>query len=251
MKTIKTTILVAILLLMNPFFLSAQDQMFWIHEDVIKPSMMSAYEASCKEFTDNLKKHDIPDIAMSVSNSVEGNYYWITPIDAMADIDKPMLNKLKEKMGAENMNGLFDRMDKSYDVHHDYILNLKSEFSYQPNGMELSSAGEDYRKWYRHYYTPADRSKMVEKIKAIKSIFEGKNSKLSYRIYESGFGNEGSYFLVSIPAKNAADYATKIEENNKLLGAEWQKAYEDFMGATLAFEVVDGRMRPDMGYTSK
>ena len=55
--------------------------------------------------------------------------------------------------------------------------------------------------------------------------------------------------MVAIAAKDAVDYASKIAENNKLLGEEWAKIYSDFQASLLEYEMIEGQMRPDMAYT--
>jgi hypothetical protein len=63
----------------------------------------------------------------------------------MADIDKPLFETLAEKMGADNLNDLSTRMDKCYEIEHNYMLELDKELSYMPGGITQTPEGEDYR----------------------------------------------------------------------------------------------------------
>lgn len=225
-----------------------QSKSYWVHEDVVKPAMVGEYESICKELTSNLKKHNIQDMTVIVSKTADNRYLWVSPVENMAQLDKPVFATLAEKMGADKMGSMFDKMNKSYDVEHDYILHLDEELSYMPNGMTQTPEGQDYRKFHYYHYTPANADVVKEKAAAIKKLFANKGSQMHYRMYKSGFGTRGAFFLVAISAKDALDYATVLAENNTLLGEEWQKLYGEFMEKMLNYEAVEGQMRTDMAY---
>lgn len=233
-------------------FLNAQNegsQAFWVHEDVVKPSMIGQYEATCKELTDNMKKYNIQDFNVIVCNTIDNRYQWLSPIDNMADIDKPIFKTLAEKMGEDTMGALFDRMDKCYDIEQNFVLHLDKELSYMPGGITQTIEGQNYRKLHYFHYTPGNRAAVKKKVQAIKDLFESKGSKLHYRVYRSGFGTRGEFYLVAIAAESAGDYAHKITENNKMMGEEWVSTYNDFISSLEKYEAIEARMRPDMGYS--
>lgn len=253
MRTLKLNFLIAALLLMLPCMAWTQDknksQAYWVHEDVVKPSMINEYETICKELTSNMKKYNIQELNVIVSNTDDNRYLWVSPIENMAQIDKPIFATLAQKMGAEAMGNLFDRMDKCYDIEQNYILHLDKELSYMPGGITQTPKGQDYRKFHYFHYVPGNEAVVKEKVKAIRSLFENMGSKLDYRVYRSGFGTRGAFYMVAIAAKDAADYESKINENNELMGDDWQNAYNDFMSSLEKYEAFEGRMRPDMAYS--
>jgi hypothetical protein len=252
MRTLQINLLITLLLL--PFaFLQAQDasksQMYWVHEDVVKPAMVSDYETICKELTSNLKKHNIQEMNAIVANISDNRYLWVSPIASMSDINYTAFNTLSEKMGADKMSALFDKMDKCYDIEQNYIIHLDKELSYMPDGITQTPEGEEYRKFHYYHYIPGNSEVVNKKITAIRNLFEQKDSKLNYRVYRSGFGTRGAFYMVAVAAKDAVDYANKIAANNELMGEEWQNTYADFMGSLEKYEAFVGRMRPDMGYS--
>lgn len=251
MRTLKINFLLAVLLVMPLCMIQAQDtpKMYWVHEDVVKPSMITSYETVCKDLTANLKKHNIQGLNVIVTNTVDHRYLWVSPIASMADINYTAFNTLSEKMGAGAMTELFDKMDECYDIEHNYVIQLDEELSYMPGGITQTPEGQDYRKFHYFHYTPSNEDIVREKSAAIKNLFESKGSKLHYRTYKSGFGNKGAFYMVAIAAKDASDYAAKIAENNELLGEEWAKIYGDFQASLLEYEMVEGQMRPDMAYS--
>ena len=223
-------------------------QAFWIHEDVVKPGMVAEYEAVCKELTANMKKYGLKDMNSIVAQTLDNHYLWVGPIENMAQIDRPIFKNLAEKMGADKMGALFDRMDKCYDIEQNYVLNLDPELSYTPSGLTQTPEGQPYRKFHYFHYTPGNRAKVMAKAKEIKEMFESNNSKMEYRLYKSGFGVRGEYLMVAVAAKDAGDYAAKVAKNNEAMGESWVKLYNTFMATLEDYQIVEGIMRPDMAY---
>lgn len=252
MKTLKIKLLLLLLFIIPIGAIQAQEdnsQAFWVHEDVVKPSMVSEYEAVCKDLTSNMKKYNIQEMNVIVTNTTDNRYLWVSPIENMSDIDKPIFKTLAEKMGAEQMGALFDKMDKCYDIEHNYVIHLDENLSYMPGGITQTPEGQNYRKFHYFHYTPGNRAIVKKKVQAIKDLFESKGSKLNYRTYSSGFGTRGAFYMVAIAAKDAADYASKIAENNESMGEDWLNTYNDFMRSLEKYESFEGGMRPDMAYS--
>ena len=120
-----------------------------------------------------------------------------------------------------------------------------------PNGITQTPEGENYRQNHVLYITPSNRAIVKEKLQALKTLYSSKASKLYYRVYKSGFGTDGEYYMVAIAAKDAADYAKKSNENKALIGEELQSAINDMYFNSLRYEKIEGNIRPDLAYSSK
>ncbi len=253
MKKMKSQFLTSLLvLLVGGLGLAQEDsspQAYWVHEDVIKPSKVQDYESICGELIKNMKQHNTQSMNVIVTNTEDNRYLWVSPIANMADLDKPVFAGLAEKMGKEAMGNLFNRMDECYDTEQDYIIYLSKKLSYMPGGISQTIEGEDYRKFHYFHITPANRKLVSQKIEAIKDLFEAKGSAFHYRVYKSGFGVRGEFYMVAIAAKNAEDYAKKVAANNELLGDEWAKLYGELQSSLLKYENFSGQMRPEMAYS--
>lgn len=247
MKTIKTTFLLATLVLFVPLSMTAQ-QMFHVHEDVVKPSMTMEYETILSEVGKLIKEHPLENVTMLVLQGNNNSYYFVRPISSMADLDKPSpVAQLATKAGAEKVWPLFERMDKCYDIEKDYIITLNGDLSYMPEGMNITPEGENYREQYKIYYSPENRNAVKESMKAIKDEFASKGSKMYYRVYNSGFGADAEFFLVSIAAKDEVDMATKGKANQDLMGDDGQKVMFNMFQNIRSIEEIEGMMRPDVG----
>lgn len=226
---------------------AAKNQAFWIHEDVVKPAKIGDYEKVCKELLSEMKKHNITDQQWMAASTNDNRYMFIGEIDNMAELDEQPFATLSEKMGKEAMSNLFGNMNKCYDIEHDYVVHHDPELSYS-SATSPSSSENLYRKWHFLYISPENAGEVKENMMTIKSLFQDKGSEISYNVYRSGFGTRGSYYLVSVGAKDAVHYAERAAANDELLGEEGEKAFGKLFASLLDYEEVTGQMRPDLAY---
>lgn len=254
MKT-KHLISLLLLTLFLPFMtMQAQEKMmksYWIHEDQVKPSMVAEYEAVCKELIAHCKTANLQGSDWITLAGSDFSYSFVGPIENMADLDKDPFASLNDKVGKEAMGKLWTKMNKCYDDHTDYVLNLDESLSYQPGGINQMPEGQNYRKNTIYYVEPGNYEKANEVAKMYKSLFEKKGSKMYYRVYRSGFGSDGTYFMVAVAAESPAAYETMMSENQQLLGEEGMKLNEKLMKIISKMETRDGWMRSDLSYVAK
>lgn len=240
-----------ILLLSMSFTLMFSQQKFHIHEDVVKPSMTAEYEAVLAEFNKLTKEHPIEDFNMMVFQGSDNHYFYISPIESHADLDKPSpIAMLAEKAGKDKVYALFDRMDKCYDTERDYVLVLDNDLSYMPDGMTLTPEGQNYREHYKIYVSPGNRNEVQEKMAAVRKMFADNQSKMHYRVYKSGFGTEAEFYLVSVAAADELDMAQKAKANRELMGDDGQSMMFEMFQTTLNIVETEGFMRPELAVTS-
>ncbi len=246
-------LLVIVMTVSSLMLLNAQNdkfQSYGVHEDVVLPSMVNEYETGIKELVANVKKYDIKELKWITSVTNDGRYLYLYPIANMADLDKDNFKLLADKMGPDKMGELFNRLNKCCNLSLDYVLRLDKDLTYMPSGVTQTPEGQNYRRFYYLRYTPQQEEKLVASMKAVKDMFQKKNSKMDYRIYRSGFGSGGNYFLVAIAAKDVVTYETMNAENDKMFGEEGAKVFGEMMKNISKMEEVSGGMRPDLG-TSK
>lgn len=229
--------------------LNAQEtgsQAYWIHEDVVKPSMSSEYEAVCKELTAALNTHGIafPTI---VTQTMDNRYLWVTPISSMADIENNTTwSDLSEKMGRDAVAAIFNRMDKCYEIEQNYVLHLDKDLSYMPDGITQTPEGKNYRSYFYLHYNPENRGAIMEQMKAVKTLFSSKGSPSHYRVYRSGFGARGEFLMVAVASANPQEDATMGAENQQMLGEEGRATMDALFKMLRKYEEYNGWMRPDL-----
>lgn len=254
MKTLKNNLLIA-LLLISPLFVQAQVekniQAYWVHEDKVKPSMIKEYEQVAKDLVASCKEHDVQEASWLTVSQNDNTYLYVSPIDKFADLDKNAFAALGEKMGNDALSKLFSRFNPCYDAHGDYIIYLHKNLSYMPNGIDQNPEGKYYRKFYYNYVTPENDKKFAENLKKIKELFTEKNSKMEYRIYKSGFGIMGTYYMVAIAAASGMEFEKISSENWEAIKDDFGPLLDQMNKYTLSVEDKSGWMRSDLGYTPK
>lgn len=254
-QTIKKTILIiTAFLILIPSIIIAQDntknQAYWVHEDKVKPGMTQEYEKITKEFVALCKKHNIQDLKWITAATNDGSYLSITPIDKMADLDKNPLASLQKKIGKEAFSDIFKKYNQCYDTHGGYIVVLNKKLSYMPDGLTQTQEGLNYRRWHYLYITPENKSKVKEKLEAVKSLYTKKGSKVHYRVYQNGFGSMGDYYMVAISSKNGEDYEKNSAENKTILGDAAKPVFDELFKYVSKYEMKVGSMKPELDYSS-
>lgn len=248
MKTIKTIVLLALFLSFT-FNVSQAQQAYQVHQDNVKPSMLMEYEKIAKEFNAACVEHNFQG-QWSTAMTNDFKYFYITPIENMAELDKRPFADMAKAMG-DKFGDLFTRFDKCYDSHGTYIVVRDNELSYMPEDKNMAPSDEKYRKWFYMYYTPENAKNLREGMKAVKEFFAEKGSKEYYRVYRNGFGQMENYYMVSISAKDEIDSATRGKANEEVLGPERWEVFDKIMKYATRMEEISGEMRPDLSYSPK
>ena len=248
MKNFKNTMLTALVILTATLTMNAQNQLFSIHADYVKPSMESEYVEITKAFVAECKKHNLQNADWTQLRLDNGTYISFEAIPNMAALDANTFAPLVEKMGKEKFNALFDRYAKCYDRHGSYVITRIENLTYMPEGAMAAQEGQNYRKYHYLYVTPSTAKMIAEKMKDIKELYAKKGSKEYYRVYHSGFGTLGEYFLVVISAKDELSYAKQSAENDALLGDEGKKLLDDLFKNISRYDPVTGYLVPDLSY---
>ena len=248
MKTIRTTFLLALILCFTVNFSQAQ-KLFQIHQDNVKPSKFMEYEKIAKEFNDASIEHNV-QATWFTAMSNDFRYFYITPIENFADLDKRPFADMAKAMG-DKFSDMFKRFDECYDSHGTYIMGYDEKLSYMPEGETSAPNDETFRKWLYFYYTPANGKKLREGMKAVKELFASKGSTEYYRVYRNGFGSMENFYMVSVSAKDEIDSAQRGKANEDVLGPDRWETFNKVMGYTSRFEEYYGEMRPDLAYSPK
>jgi len=217
--------------------------------DPVKPSMQAEYEKTAANFVKMCKDNNYAHDWMTLTTE-DNEYHYISTMNNFAELDENPMATLREKVGAEEFGKVFKDFDKCYDKHSDYVLSLDKELSYMPNGMKTMIEGENYRENTKYYFAPADMDKAIEVAEAFKKFYSESNMGMHYRLYRSGFGTDGTYFLVAVAAKDAMDMERKSAEVRKAMGAKGQELFGNLNKILLKTETIRGWMRPDLSYVA-
>lgn len=235
------------------FSISAQSdryQMYVVHEDHVKNDMMNKHIEADKAILKAAKEHNMKGMDWLTFQTEDNRVMYLTPIKNFAELDKNPFQDLKQKMGDASFEKLFEPYAETYTKHGDYILRLDNELSYMPDGMSQTPEGGNYRE-LTFYHIPPGKDKEAEDLaKSVKKLYKEKGAKVHYRVYKSGFGTMGNYYMVAVSGKDAASIETQRNENMQLLGDEGQSLFQKIEKLTAKQEVVKGNIKPELSYST-
>ncbi len=247
MKTTNKIFKALLILVLSTSFLSAQNQFYRIHVDHVYPSSSKAYENISKSLASHAKENQEEE-GWNVLWTNDNRVISIAPVSGWEDLGKEFMPKTRAKIGDDKFAGIFEEFDKHYDHHNDYIITLISNLSYMPNGINTMPEGKNYRNNLVMYHRARDRQKIAEIAEKLKDLYTKKGSKLHYRVYFSGFGNEESYVMVARAAENALEFEKQADANRQLLGEDARKLWDELMQYVTKTENIEGYMMPELSY---
>ena len=249
MKTLKMTLVAAMVTALTINFSQAQEgkQMYTVHVDHVKPSMLMEYEGVCKELLVKCNEYNFEEPWLTLVTD-DFDYFYVTPIDNMAELDVNPFAALAKKMGEKELGAMFQKMDKYYEDHVDYTIVMDKDLSYMPDGMTQTPAGKPFRKNTMYYFKPEHFDAAEQLAKDFKDLFTKKGSKMHYRVYRSGYGSDGTYFMVAVAAESPAAFEAMASENDALLGEEGQQLFGRLMGLISERKIISGYVRADLSY---
>ena len=146
------------------------------------------------------------------------------------------------------MSALFERFNTTYDEHGDYVVYLNKGLSYMPGGISQTIEGQNYRTLYYNYVTPENNKGFVASMKKLKATFEKHNSKIHYRVYKTGFGVMGTYYMIAVAGESNLESAKRGDENWELMKDDFEPLLKEMSKYTWKTDEKRGWMREDLGY---
>jgi len=226
-------------------------QLYVVHEDHVNNGMMDKHHEGDKKIVQAAKKNNMKGMDWITFVGNDSRVMYLSPIKSMAELDKNPFEDLQKKMGENEFKQLFNSFDGTFSKHGDYILKLDKELSYMPDGMTQTPEGENYRELTFYHIPPGSGDKAEELATNVKKMYADKNSKIHYRLYKSGFGTMGDYYLVATAAESPEQLENRRKENMDLLGDEG-KSMQDKIDHTFSNrEKVTGYIMPDLSYMNE
>ena len=223
---------------------------FNVHEDLVHPSKVFDYEATCKKLKALCEEHEIPDLHWMTAGFNDFRYIHVNKLDKFADLDRNAFAALEEKIGEEKLNELWDEFDQCYSSHRNYTIGLNVDLSYMPNGMEISMDKEPFRVFRVVHFDQVNSKSAMATVGKFKELHESVKSPLHYRIYNSGYGEMGPYVMVVFSAENEVDFYTRLDKAKELMGDKRMPLMKELLSVTTKFEEVQGEMKADLSYGS-
>ncbi len=229
-----------------------KDQLLFVNEFTVKPSMVKEFEACSKEFVAlcNQHKHPYSHMAYSINDF---HYIVVFPLENYADItswDKAT-NELGKKAEKEQWQALWKRMENSYEYYHSSMVYLIPELSYTPENPRLKSGEGNFIFWDIYYLHPGKEKEFKDILKKWISLCKSKNITERFNILRGDIGTDNPVYAFTGRAKDAADFYTQNAKMWELLGEEGGELYRKMLPFIRKNEVKQGWLRSDLSYAPK
>lgn len=257
MRKLRLIVLAVLAVLMTaPLFVayaaeSASAPRFYaLHQEVVYPSQVKSYEDSSKEFLAAFQQHhaSMPGFAYTVVSGDDFTYNYISAIPdfAFAGSIYPMIEKVGQEVGAAKWGDLMKRNGATIESMSDAIFIEDPSLSYAPATPRLKPEEERFFH-FDLYYVQAGREADADQVaRDFAALFRAKHVASSYCLMKLAFGHDGPLLVVSVPARDAQDYAAQEAKDRAALGAEGAALFDRAFALTRRFETHNGWVRPDL-----
>ncbi len=251
----RSVIILSLLVLSLSAFAQApppKPELYLIHEEVARPSMIMQYEAVTRDFLNAFteKKADPKIFGMNLYLSTDMHYIYVVPIANWAALDTMMASwmTIGETIGKEKWRDLMNRGNAAMISYDEFVVMRRPDLSYAPANPRLKM--EEHK--FHHlmfYYLDAGGVEEAEKIaKDYVALFKSKNISEPFDIFQSLSGTDLPVWVVSVPARSAADFYATEEKVNATLGDAVRPLQARALAVTRKFDVRDVVARPEMSY---
>jgi len=251
MRPVRAGILPALLSLSASVALAQEPkpQHFVLHQELAKPSQVAEYEATSKEFVAMVKKHKavMPHFSFDCIQSPDFTYAYVAPIKSMADMDaiNAEFGALAKAAGAAFAD-LNKRGGATTEYIKESIVVSAPELSYTPAQPRLKPEEMPYRHYDLYYLRPGTEPEADALGAEFVKLFKAKDIPDGYTLFKVVMGPEMPLWVVSVGARDAADYETTNAKLQTTLGAEGQALFARAFKLSRRFETREGRVRPDL-----
>lgn len=227
-------------------------ELYIIHEEVVKPSAVAAYEAASKDFLAALweKKVTSPAFNWTAGMTTDFHYLYIARIENFAALDRNMAEweKAKQAVGVDRWSSIERRSNDAISSYAEFVSMYRPDLSYMPATPRLKPEEHRYSRLQFFYLMPGKEKDAEAIARDYIALFKQKNIGDGFNLYMAIFGEDLPLLVASVGAKSPADYAAADERTNALLGADLRALQQRAMSITRRFEERDVLMRPDLCY---
>jgi len=226
----------------------APPALFYVHEEVAKPSMVAEYEKTTKEFGATLRGANVPFYFNAVATG-DFHYYFVLPMKSFGDVDKIMqmfMVDLPQKVGKAKLSDLMQRGGATMERTNEWLVVRRDDISYQPAKPRLKPDEVAYLQ-YDYYYVKPGMEEMVDQISNDwKAALVAANINDGFTVYQAVVGGDLPLVVVVTTGKSPADLAAQTAKTMETLGDKAQALNAKTFGIVRRFETKIGHVRPDL-----
>ena len=225
------------------------DQLYMLHQDVIKVDMVEQYETTVAKEVQLWKKHNIDYEVAFASKTDDNEYYYLTPIENMGDIDK--MNSVWAKF-MEDAGDAYTKVYKGYEgtyvYHRNMVWRWSAELSYMPGNRRVTPEDVTFVHWDGYYIKEGKEDEVKNVMIKYKELTDGNNIPDPYSVWFCELGGEIGWMVVTRSAENSVGFYTQTTQYREEMGDEFSKLWAEFSPLLKKFEHKNGMPKSEFTY---
>lgn len=224
-------------------------QLFLLHEEIARPSMLPQYEATSKEFVSLVREHHakMPHFSILAFQGDDFSFVYLTPIANLAALDS-----ISNEFGAlataagPRLEDIFRRGGETMEHWNDLVLVEDPALSYRPANPRVIQETAPYRHLDFYFLKPGFEPTADALAREFKALYTRLGLNTEYHVYKILLGPEAPALLVSIAAKDAADFAVQDAKDRALAGTDGVALFSRAFSGVRRFDSKGYWARPDL-----
>jgi hypothetical protein len=224
--------------------------MFVVHTERAIPSKLADYEATTKEFVSLVQANRslAPLFSFTALQGEDLSYSYITPIRNFADADAIFASfEALGKATGDKWGDLMRRSGATFTSTDENVFTNVPEASYWPAGAPVTPQTAGYYQ-LDFYRVTSGMDREAEEIAASwRKLFEDNKVPYGYSVFRLAMGADGPLWVVSTPAKDAANLAEINAAAVKAIGVDaWRAQVAKTMAICRGFDSKRYTVRRDL-----
>jgi len=228
----------------------AKDELYLMHEDIIKIDKVSQYEENVKKELELWKKHGMETTVKYASKTDDNHFYFLTPLDSYSEIDKQdeYWENFTKKAGEETIKELYSNYEGTYVSHKNTIIKRSVDLSYAPEKSRIKPEESKFLHFDHYYFKEGKISDGLKLMKEFKELMIKKNSPDYYNVWISDIGGDIGWVVVTRSGKNNVDYYEESNKRMKSISEELKEMWPRFSKTLKHFTHNNGSPKPEFTY---
>lgn len=227
-------------------------ELYVIHEEVVRPSAIAAYESAARDFLATLAEKKVSSPALTFNTYMTNDLHYIyivrIPNFAALDMSQSEWEKAKAMVGVDRWTDLERRGNEPMVSYSEIVTVRRPDLSYAPANPRLKQEEQRYARLDFYYLMPGKEKEAEAVAHDYIALFKAKNITEPYSIYTSVFGDDLPLWVVAVPAKSEADFVAADERVNSTLGADVRPLQQRALAVSRRIEHRSVNYRPDLSY---
>jgi hypothetical protein len=225
-------------------------QLYFVEDYLVKPGMVSQFEAAVKELNAALWAPYNWPWAMETYATEDFHYYLCYPMASLTDLDKAfsVFNEILGKFGEQKWDAINRKFGDASEYYKQSTLNFSPELSYIPEKPRLKPEEMKFVYWGFCYVMPGKEKELEAQFKKIAALFKAKKVASGFNTFVGGIGLDLPLYIYTEVGKSPADFFLTSEKVMKIVDPEVTQLWNKTLTVMRKYEFKTGAYRPDLSY---